>query len=463
MGVEARHPQYTAARLTDWQLMRDAMDGESAVKARAGKYLPMPSSYAAMSDGGAAAYSAYRTRAEFPELTAPAVSAMAGVAHAKEIAIELPEGLAYLHENADGQGMPLEEFHRQITRELLMVGRHCVLADAPATGGEPYLVSYIGESLINWDTSFFVLDESGPVREGFQWVNRTRFRVLALEGGSYTQTVYGQDGQTVEGTAQPTATGGRGLAEIPFAVASAVDLKPDLRTPPLIGVARAALSIYQLDADYRHQLYWSGQETLVVINGPQPDAIGAGACIVVETAEGVSADVKYVSPSCSGIDAHLKAIEDKRKAAAHAGAKLLEQAETGQESGEARKLRFQSETATLQSILRSACGLLEKGLRFVAMMKGLDPKTITVPVPESLMDSTLSPADAQALMALWVDGAISYPTFYAALQKGGLASPERDEAAEYRLIEAERDRREGFDEGGDDTGADGSTPPGDAR
>lgn len=462
MSVEARHPQYTAARLADWRLMRAAMDGESAVKARAMVYLPMPSGYASMADGGQGAYAAYRDRAEFPELTAPAVSAMAGVAHAKEIVIELPDGLSYLWEDADGQGMPLEEFHRQITRELLVVGRHAVLADAPESGGDPYLVSYIGETLINWDKGLYVLDESGPIRDGFQWVNRTQFRVLSIENGRYVQTVYGEDGETVEGGASPTASGGKVLTEIPFAVASAVDLRPDIRTPPLIGVARAALSIYQLDADYRHQLYWSGQETLVVINGEAPPAIGAGTCIALMGGEDQKPDVKYVGPSCTGIDAHLKAIEDKRKAAAHAGAKLLEQTEKAQESGEARKLRFQSETATLQSILRSACGLLEKGLRFVAMMKGLDPKTINVPVPESLMDSTMSPADAEALMRVWLEGGISYATFYERLQKGGIASPERDADAEFLIAQRERDRREFGDDDNDD-GADGSTPSGDAR
>lgn len=459
MAVDQRHPQYTAARAYDWRLMRDAMNGESAVKARAEVYLPMPSSYAAMPDGGAAAYAAYKGRAEFPELAAPAVSAMVGVAHAKEIGIEMPDGLAYLWEDADGQGMPLEELHRQITRELLVIGRHALLADAPEGGGEPYLASYAGESLINWDRDFYVLDESGPVRDGFAWVDKRRYRVLSLQDGRYEQVVYGEDAATIEGAALPMGAGGRGLDFIPFAVASAVDVRPDIRTPPLIGVARAALSIYQLDADYRHQLYWSGQETLVVINGPPPSAVGAGACIAISGGDGITPDVKYVSPSCGGIDAHLKAIEGKRKAAASAGAKLLEQTQTGQESGEARKLRFQSETATLQSILRSACGLLEAGLRFIARMKGMDASTVTVAVPDSLMDGTMTPADAEALMRVWLEGGISYQTFYAALQAGGIASPERDDAAEYRLIEAEQSRREGLE----DPEADGLTPPGDAR
>lgn len=457
MGVDAKHPQYTARRIAEWQLMRDAVDGEGAIKDRGETHLPMPSAYRSL-DSGLQAYRDYKDRANFPELVAPAVSAMSGVAHSKEIVIELPDGLAYLFEDADGKGMPLEEMHRQITRELLIAGRHCILADAPEGGGEPYLVSYIGESLINWDQSFYVLDESGPVRDKFEWVDRIQFRVLSLQDGRYVQEVYGKDGKTVEGTASPTATGGKALSEIPFAVASAVDMRSDIRTPPLIGVARAARAIYQLDADQRHQLHWSGQETLTIINGQAPDAVGAGACIVLDGGEGATPDAKYVGPSCNGIEAHGKKIEDKRKEAATAGAKLLEQTEKAQESGEARKLRFQSETATLQSILRSACGLLEKGLRFVAMMKGLDPKTISVPVPESLMDSTMSPADAEALMRVWLEGGISYATFYERLQKGGIASPERDADAEFLIAQRERDRREFGDDDDNDQSDDPAVP-----
>ena len=55
-GVATRHPQYTAARAADWQLARDAMDGEGAIKARKEAYLPMPSGFRQQEDGGAKAY-----------------------------------------------------------------------------------------------------------------------------------------------------------------------------------------------------------------------------------------------------------------------------------------------------------------------------------------------------------------------------------------------------------------------
>lgn len=458
MGVDTRHPQYTAARAEDWRLMRDSMDGEGAVKARKEAYLPMPTGFRQQLDGGAKAYGDYMGRATFPEILAPTVSGMSGIAHGKEIAIDLPDGLAHLYENADGDGMPLEEFHRQITRELLVMGRHAVLADAPESGGEPYLAAYCGESLINWDKDFFVLDESGPVRDGFEWKERTRFRVLRLEEGKYVQKIHEGTDPALASSAAPSALGQKALNFIPFAVASAVDLKPDIRTPPLIGVARAAKAIYQLDADERHQLFMSGQETLLVINGEAPAFVGAGACHVINAGEGETADMKYVSPSCSGIEAHQNKIKDVREAAVQAGAKLLDQSERAQESGEARKLRYQSETATLASIVRSGCALLEKGLRFVAALKGLDGDDITVPVPDNLLDSTMTPADAEALMRVWLEGGISYPTFYAALQKGGIASPERDDKQEYALIEKDRDRREGLGEDDEDHPDDPAVP-----
>ncbi|WP_313349372.1 DUF4055 domain-containing protein [Paracoccus sp. (in: a-proteobacteria)] len=448
MGVDAKHPQYTPERLAEWQLMRDAMDGESAIKSRGKTHLPMPSSYAALPDGGTEAYAAYVARASFPELLAPAVSGMVGVAHAKEIGIVVPEALKFLWENADGRGMPLEELHRQITRELLVAGRYGLLADAPEAGGEPYLAGYTAETIINWDEGLFVLDETGPVRVGYDWEKRVQFRVLSIEGGRYQQEVHAGVVPKLTGAAAPVASGGKALDFIPFAVASSIDQKPDIRTPPLIGVARAAKGAYQLDADYRHQLYWSGQETLVVINGEAPEAVGAGAVIAIQTAEGQQASVEYVSPSCSGIEAHKVAIDGKKQDAISAGAKLLEQQDRAQESGEARKLRFQADTATLQSVVRSSCGLLEKGLRFIAQIKGLAPDTVNVPVPEALLDATMTPADAEALMRVWLEGGISYQTFYEALQRGGLASPERDHAVEFKLRDAERDPDEESDETG---------------
>ena len=455
-SVDSKHPQYTALRQAEWALMRAASDGETAIKAATTKYLPIPSGFLTQPDRGAAAYAGYMERANFPEILEPSISSLVGIAHGREIQIEMPTAMNYLWEDADGAGQPLEKLHRRITRELLLIGRYGLLADAPEGGGEPYLAGYVGESVINWDRDFFVLDESGSQRDGFEWQQVVRYRVLRLDGGRYVQEVYeGKTGDAI--AAAPVGMGGKPLTAVPFAVASAIDVKPDIRTSPLIGVARAAKAIYQLDADQRWQLYMSGQETLVGINCDPPAMVGAGVSVGVHGTEGMSVDVKYVSPSCSGIEAHGAKIEDKRTEAVMAGARLLEQSESVQESGAARSLRFASETATLLTVLQSSCALLERGLRNVALMKGLPADGIVVSAPASLLDTTMTPADAEALVRVWQGGAISYETLHENLLRGGIASPERDADAELALLDAEDVGEE------EDPDADGLNQPGDAR
>jgi hypothetical protein len=437
MTVKTLHPSLTAERRLEWQIMRDAMDGETQIKARGQEYLPMPGGFKAQPDGGTAMYGAYKRRARFPEILAPSVAAMIGIIHGREIKIEMPDAMQFLWESADGQGLPLEAFHRRITREMLVIGGYAILADAPVDGGDPYLIGYSRDAVINWDTDWFVLDETGIHREGFIWAQIERYRQLGLTGRAYEQMLY--EGETLEGEEIIVrGRGGQVLPRIPFAIGNARDLSPRIEAPPLIGVARAALAMYQLSADYRHQLFMSGQETLVALNGPAPKAVGAGV-VHQMNGDGVNPpDLKYVSPTCSGIEAHARAMEAERHAAVMAGARLMEQT-TGQESGEARRLRFASETATLTSIAQSSSALLERSLRNVAMIMGLPEDGITVEAPTDLLDRTMTPQELQALFGVYSAGGMAWDTYYANAQRGGLMSPERDAEAEFALLDGQGD------------------------
>jgi hypothetical protein len=436
MTVQTFHPALTAERRDEWQLMRDAMDGESAIKARGENYLPKPGGFKNNANTEKALYEAYLLRAQFPELLAPSVGAMIGIIHDKEIQIKIPPAMEFLWENADGLGLPLEAFHRRITRELLVIGSYGVLADAPKDGGEPFLSGYSRDAIINWDRDWWVTDETTMRRKGFVWEKLERYRLFQMGPTGYEQIVFEAPGLTAE-EVPIRGMGGALLPRIPLAVGNARDLSPRIEVPPLIGVARAALAIYQLSADYRWQLYMSGQETLVAINGDGPSMVGAGVIHSMMGAEGLAPDLKYVSPTCSGIEAHKIAIEENRTAAVQAGARLVERSQ-GQESGEARGMRFASELATLISIAQNSCALLERSLRNVAMLMGLGEAAeaaIVVTPPRDLLDSTITPAEAESLMRIYQSGGMAWETYYDALQRGGIASPERDADEELALIE----------------------------
>jgi hypothetical protein len=436
MAVSTLHPLLTVDRRAEWQLMRDCMDGALAMKRRGEQYLPKPDGFTGQDDGGSAMYEAYKARAQFPELLAPSVAAMVGIIHGREIPVEMPDAMMYLWENADGKGLPLEVFHRRITRELLVIGGYGVLADFDQAGGEPWLSGYARDSIINWDNAWYVLDETALVRRGFVWEQVERYRMLTVDGLAYMQMLYEGDDSAGE-MIDVRGRGGRKLPRIPFAVGNALDLSPRIEPPPLIGVAEAAKAIYQLSADYRHQLFMSGQETLVAINGDGPDTIGAGVIHSMMGSENITPDLKYVSPTCKGIEAHKIAMDDLRAAAVMAGARLFEQTAQGAESGEAKKLRYASETANLVSIAQNSCALLERALRDVAMIIGLPEDGITVTAPTDLMDRTMSPQEFAALFGVYDAGGMSWETYFANGQRGGIFSPETTAEEEQSRIDAQ--------------------------
>ena len=131
-------------------------------------------------------------------------------------------------------------------------------------------------------------------------------------------------------------------------------------------------------------------------------------------------------------------MQDERQNAAQAGARLFNSSESKTaESGDALRIRFAAETATLTSIAQSSAQGLEKALRHIAVMIGQDPAKVVVKPNLSFVDSTLTAAEAEGLVRVWQSGAISYETLYERLQRGEIASSERDFEAELKLISDE--------------------------
>jgi Domain of unknown function (DUF4055) len=446
MSVKSHHPDYDT-RIKDWEMLRDVASGETQVKLRGTVYLPMPSGFAAQSDGGTDMYTAYALRAQFPDIFTPTLSGMVGVIHRTEAQIEgLEENkpLAPLWEKATKDGLPLETFHRQITAELLQMGRYVALTDVASDGDAqalPYLVGYDTEHLINWspDRDLFVLDETKKelvAEDGFEWADKGKYRVLRLVNGVYTAQLY--DEQAPEQVVyQPNVRGGQPLKEIPLVIATPRDLSLLIFEPPLIGVARSCLAIYRLDADYRHQLFGTGQETLFIqgITNREDLPKGVGSGVVFGLPQ--DCDAKYVGPTGVGINAHRQAIMDERQAAVSAGVRMFD-AESGQaESGEALRLRAAAQTATLTSVALASAALLEKALRYAAQFVGQNPDEIIVKPNLKFIDTVMTPADAAALVTVWQGGAISKQTLYENLQRGEIASAERTFEEEQELIDEE--------------------------
>lgn len=426
MGVDSKHPDWSD-RIGEWTLMRDSDRGEKAVKEAGEKYLPMPSGFRAQPDKGVAYYAIYQSRAQFPSILPMTIGGMVGVIHRVEAKIDMPDAMQPLWEKATADGLPLEAFHRRITAELLTTGRFSILADAASEGSDlPWLAGYGAEALINWSDArdLFVLDETGPVRDGFDWRTQQKYRVLDLNSGRYRVRTFTGTTEN-QGAAEPSARGNKALTEIPFVVIGATDLSLEPEDPPLLGVARSSVALYQLSADYRWQLYMSGQETLTVINGDAPDTVGAGVVMVLKGAPNMTPDAKYVGPAGTGIAAHRQALLDERDNAVAAGARLFDNTSKSTESGEALRLRYTAQTATLTTISQASAAGLEKALRYIAVMIGANPDEVVVTPNLQFIDQKMTPLDAVNLVKVWQAGGISKLSLFENFQRGEIISAER--------------------------------------
>ena len=468
--VNTPHPDYTKLS-PDWQQVRDAIEGETTVKDSGEAYLPKPSGFNAQPDGGTAMYEAYQKRAKFPEIMEPTQRGLTGVIHRIPAEITLPEALEPMREKATVDGLSLDAMHERITMELFATGRYGILVDAPSDGEAevPYLAGYPSESILNWSSNgdFFVLDESGLVREGFDWKDGESYRVLKLwdpeeDGGDEEDDKPSDDEETVEGELKPsqvpegayvqllyegdnaeptiigpTIRGGKLMEEVPFTVVGSTDVSPDVDKIPLLGVVRAAFQMYRLDADYKWQLFMSGQETLFVFSNGDKEitTVGAGVSIKMPADEGAHAE--YVGPNCKGIEAHLKAIEREKTDAVQAGARMFDSEKKSAESGEALSIRWSAQTATLTTIALNSAKGLERSLKNAARMVGANPDDVSVVPNLQFIDTTLSAEEVNAIVKAWMAGAMSFETMYERFQAGGVSSQDRDVDEERELISRE--------------------------
>jgi hypothetical protein len=482
LPVDSKHPEYED-RMLEWELVRDCARGETAIKTRSQKfriypqavaqtrpvdnpddpyggldgsrqavvvvgavarpyyvseYLPMPDGFRFQDDKGYYLYHQYLNRAQFPEIFTPTINGMVGLIHRKEAVIKVPKALESIFERATPDGMSLEAFHKRVTRELLTTGRFTILPDLPKEGGDvPYLAGYVAEALINWNDegTLFVLDESTRQQkpdDEFEWEDVKRHRVLRLRGQVYTQQTYTGDdrGETLT----PKARGDLDLDFIPIVNITATDIKTCPETPPLIGVARSSIAMFRLDADYRHQLYNTGQETLVVTGADgAPEAVGAGVVMNLP----LNATAQYVGPKGVGISAHRTAIGDERANAVVAGAKMFDDTKAGVESGEALRIRFAAQGATLVSVALSSAQGIERALKNSAIMVGANPDEVVVTPNLDFVDTALNPKEAAELVRMWQADAISFDTLYDNLQRGGITTIERTPEEERELISSE--------------------------
>lgn len=143
MPVDSTALQYDE-NLSKWVRMRDVLAGEDAVKMAGEKYLPK------LAEQSPEEFNAYKTRAQFFNATTRTRDGFSGMIFRKPPTLKAADALKKFLEDCDMGGATFAAYQKDVTDEVIGIGRAGTLIDWNENEKRPFLARYKAERVINW-------------------------------------------------------------------------------------------------------------------------------------------------------------------------------------------------------------------------------------------------------------------------------------------------------------------------
>lgn len=419
--VYSNHAEY-AARLAQWTIVHDCVEGELAVKAKGETYLPNPDTSAKMTvDADKKAYDSYKARAVYYNVTGRTLEGHVGYVFSKPTMSRLTPRLEMIKNNIDGQGTTLDQLAKLNLARVLAFGRAGLLTDypksnpaamvEPADGNQeepemvatvadldsgnirPKILSYSTFDIINWRTS-----ELGALsvltmvvlRESYEPPNddpnvfgvecETQYRVLRLniqdqENTYYTVEIWRkgtgkQEYELAEGPWTPQDHTGKPFNRIPFQFLGWQDNVPSVNSVPLYDLASLNLSHYRTSAEFEESVHLGGNPQLVfsgitidwIKEAWKNKGVKFGSRTAISLPGGANAELHQADPNTLA----KEALELKERQMVALGAALVEQKtvqRTAKEAGQEESVKV--------SVLSSSADNVSDGVTQALVWAGM--------------------------------------------------------------------------------------------
>lgn len=467
-----------AYMLPIWMLVRDAIEGETAIKGEYGKraeyyaslttatrdarrYLPQPNPLD-RSEENQARYKAYVERAVWYNMTSRTRDGLVGQVYLRPPVSDIPTELDALIDNADGNGLSLEQVSKRATQNTMSFGRAGLLTDYPPTEGnatveqmqngniQPTIKAYLPWQICNWATvqrgakhvlSLVVLQEINMIEiDGFAIEEQITYRVLRLDPKSWTYSVQIWMSGATTGSKEfkggepivPKDHKGQPFDEIPFAFvgSEANDIWPD--RPPLYDLASLNIAHYRNSADYEESSFIVGQPTPVItgvteqwVENVLKGAVQLGSRGSISLP--VGADAKLLQAAANQMP--LEAMKLKEEQALALGAKLVQSQHTVKTATEVM-VDTTSESSTLHNVAKNVSAAMEKCLRWACRFVGASDAAVKYQLNTEFELTRMNANDRLAVVKLWQSGAIAFSEMRSVLRVDGTASLDDKTAAE---------------------------------
>lgn len=455
MPANTTHPDYDA-RKGQWARCRAAVAGQDAVHDGKQAYLPR------LSEQTDAEYDAYRTRTPWYGATGRTLDGLVGMIFRSAPRFEAPAALKVFAEDITLGGVTLDGIARDVTEEVLQMGRIGLLVEYPQVAEQPnnlaaasamnlrpYVTVYKTEHIVNWKLArvnnamqpvLIVLQESYDVDgDEFESKTATQYRALILGAAGYLQRVYREQGEKKEwvqfgGDVVPLK-GGAPLTAIPFYPFGPRALSMEMQQSPLLDLVDLNLSHYRTAADLEHGAHFTGLPTPFIAGMTQEvDASGIAQPIRIGSSTAIvsgdpAASATYMEFTGQGLGALERLMDRKEKQMAALGARMLAPEKAGVEAADTLSMRHNGEDSVLAGIaVLVAYGITEM-LTFMGEWAGIAGE-LKYTLNTDYLPKGMSAQDIAALVAAWQQGAISYQTLFAKLQQGEVIAADVTEEEE---------------------------------
>lgn len=460
MSVSQHHPQYDLMAPT-WCRNRHATIGQRAILLNFSAYFPP---FVPVQQDR---YNRVKQLARYYNATGQTVTSLTGAAFNIEPDVNLPDSIAYMVDDADGGGNDLEQVAKQTVANVLVTGRHGLLADYPATEGENLskadvqrlglkasIKQYPAESGINWGEengklSYVVLrEEKQTGADFFDHTTEEVFRVFWLLGGECMTAVLAQ-GETLDNVAEfdfILDANKQPFTEIPFVFVGAMDNRASVDNAPIEGLANTNISHFQTSCNHVETVSKQGQITVGIdpgntnqytfqeMNGMQegePVAIGADSAFVF--GEGGSMSMT-TAPETTLALADLQLLEQQMQAQ---GAQLMDKSAGGQAmTAKQAGIEAKQQVSQMQNAVLNTSDGLRQCLEWCEQMMSKTPTgDVTYEIDTTFNDEGYNPELGNTLAALRNMGDISRGEIRAYMSKAPgveLDKTGEDDAAEGR-------------------------------
>jgi len=257
-----------------------------------------------------------------------------------------------------------------------------------------------------------------------------RYRVLDLDGGAYRQRVFRindkDEDELVAGSEVYPLMNGRTIGEIPFRIIGESGMTTECCDPPLIDLVDANVAHYQINADYRHGLHFTGLPTPVISGYVQEE--GSGNLYIGSMAAWVfpnpDAKATFLEFEGKGLDSIREALEGKEKQMAMLGARMLADEAKNAETLGATQIKHMGENSVLAAIVNGVSEAMVWALGVFAQWAGATG-AIEFQINNQFLPVAMAPERMRELVAAMQNGAISERDLFLNLQQGEVIAPDK--------------------------------------